>query len=118
LVAARGRWPFYGWFIGGCRAERSDPMVIGCLQVSLSIPDSNSLKDKRMVLRSLKDRMLNKMNVSVAEVEHQDTWKTCGLAIVTVAAEKHIVESRFAEVLEFIRSNPMIVMIDCRTEMI
>jgi len=93
-------------------------MVIGCVQFKLSIPDANSLKDKRMVLRSLKDRMLNKMNVSVAEVDYQDTWKSCALAIVTVAAEKHIVETRISEVSEFIRSNPAIVVVDMMVEMI
>ncbi|HMO05003.1 MAG TPA: DUF503 domain-containing protein [Kiritimatiellia bacterium] len=93
-------------------------MVIGCVQFKLSIPDANSLKDKRMVLRSLKDRMLNKMNVSVAETDHQDVWKSCGLTIVTVAAEKHIVESRISEVSDFIRSNPAIVVLDMMVEMI
>lgn len=93
-------------------------MVIGCLQAKLSIPAANSLKEKRMVIRSLKDRMLNKMNVSIAEVDHQDTWKSCVLAIVTVAAEKHIVESRISEVSDFIRSNPEIVLLDILVEMI
>ncbi len=93
-------------------------MVIGCIQFKLSIPDSNSLKDKRMVLRSLKDRMLNKMNVSVAEVDYQDTWKSCALAVVTVAAEKHIVETRISEVSEFIRANPAVVVLDMMVEMI
>lgn len=93
-------------------------MVIGCVQFKLSIPDANSLKDKRMVLRSLKDRMLNKMNVSVAEVDYQDAWKSCALAIVTVAAEKHIVETRISEVSEFIRANPAVVVIDMMVEMI
>lgn len=93
-------------------------MVIGCVQFKISIPESNSLKDKRQVLRSLKDRMLNKMNVSVAEVDHQDSWKSCRLAVVTVAAEKHIVESRIAEVSDFIRSNPMITVLDMMVEMI
>jgi uncharacterized protein YlxP (DUF503 family) len=93
-------------------------VVIGCIQFKLSIPDSNSLKEKRMVLRSLKDRMLNKMNVSVAEVDYQDTWKSCALAVVTVAAEKHIVETRISEVSEFIRANPAVVVLDMMVEMI
>jgi len=93
-------------------------MIIGCLQAKISIPAANSLKDKRMVIRSLKDRMLNKMNVSIAEVDHQDAWKSCVLAIVTVAAEKHIVETRISEVSDFIRSNPEIVLLDILVEMI
>lgn len=71
-----------------------------------------------MVLRSLKDRMLNKMNVSVAEVDHQDVWKSAILAVVTVAAERDIVEKRMADVSDFIRSNPEIVLIDFRVEVL
>jgi len=93
-------------------------MVIGCVQFKISIPEAQSLKDKRQVLRSLKDRMLNKMNVSVAEVDHQDAWKSCVLAVVTVAAEKHIVETRISEVSDFMRSNPMIVLLDMLVEII
>jgi hypothetical protein len=92
-------------------------MVIGCLQARLSIPAAQSLKDKRMVLRSLKDRMLNKMNISVAEVDQQDVWKSCVLAVVTIAAEKDAVEKRLADVADFIRSNPEIVLVDYRVEM-
>lgn len=93
-------------------------MIIGCLQAKLSIPEARSLKDKRMVLRSLKDRMLNKMNVSVAEVDHQDVWQSCVLAVVTVAAEKDVVEKRLAEVSEFIRSNPELVLMDVLVEIL
>ncbi|MCS6770789.1 MAG: DUF503 domain-containing protein [Kiritimatiellae bacterium] len=93
-------------------------MTIGCLQAKLSIPEARSLKDKRMVLRSLKDRMLNKMNVSVAEVDHQDLWQSCVLAVVTVAAEKETVEQRLADVSEFIRSNPQVVLLDVMVEIL
>ena len=93
-------------------------MVIGCLQAKLSIPAARSLKDKRMVLRSLKDRLMNKMNVSVAEVDLQDVWKSAILAVVTVAAEKETVEHRLSDVSEFIRSNPEIVLVDIMTEVL
>lgn len=93
-------------------------MTIGCLQAKLSIPEARSLKDKRMVLRSLKDRMLNKMNVSVAEVDHQDLWQSCVLAVVTVAAEKETVEQRLSDVSDFIRSFPQIVLIDLMVEIL
>lgn len=91
-------------------------MVIGCLQAKISIPAAQSLKDKRMVLRSLKDRMQNRMNISVAEVDLQDVWKSAILAVVTVAAEKETVERRMSDVGEFIRSNPEVVLMDIMTE--
>ena len=59
-------------------------MTIALLSVECFLPMSQSLKDKRMVLRRLKDR-LGAMNVAVAEVAHQDLWQRAGLGIVTVA---------------------------------
>lgn len=59
-------------------------MTVALLSVELFLPMSQSLKDKRMVLRRLKDR-LRAGNVSVSEVAHHDLWQRAGLAVVTVA---------------------------------
>ena len=59
-------------------------MVVALLSVEMFLPGSRSLKDKRMVLRRIKDR-LARFNVAVAEVEHHDLWQRAGLAVVTVA---------------------------------
>ena len=61
-------------------------MVIAVLHVELHIPYAQSLKDKRMVLRRIKDR-LRALNVAVAEVAHQDLWQRAGLGVVTVATD-------------------------------
>ena len=92
-------------------------MRIGLITASMSIPEARSLKDKRSVLRSLKDRMLNKMNVSVAEVGRQDEWRFSELASVTVASESKIVQARIADVEKMLRSNPRIVLTNVSTEM-
>jgi len=93
-------------------------MTIGCLQAKLSIPEAGNLKEKRMVLRSLKDRMMNKMNISVAETDLQDLWQSAKLTVVTVAAEKEVVERRLSDAADFIRSEPRVVLLDYMTEMI
>lgn len=93
-------------------------MRIGLVTACMSIPEARSLKDKRSVLRSLKDRMMNKMNVSVAEVGRQDEWKFCELAVVTVAAESKVVQSRISDVEKMLRSNPRIVLTNISTEML
>jgi hypothetical protein len=59
-------------------------VVVGLLSVELFIAGARSLKDKRMVVRGVKDR-LQRFNVAVAEVEHQDLWQRAGLGIVTIA---------------------------------
>jgi uncharacterized protein YlxP (DUF503 family) len=74
-------------------------MVIGLLTVELHIPGARSLKDKRMVLRGLKDR-LKKFNVAVAEVDYQDLWQRVGLAAVTVSTSNDAVDRALAAVVD------------------
>jgi uncharacterized protein YlxP (DUF503 family) len=70
-------------------------MVIAVLSVELYIPHSQSLKDKRMVLRRVKDR-LQKFNVAVAEIEHQDLWQRAGLGVVAISNSADRVEQELA----------------------
>ena len=74
-------------------------MTIGLLSVELFLPYSASLKDKRMVLRRLKDRMKSG-NVAVAEVAHQDLWQRAGLAVVTVASDGGVAERTLTAALQ------------------
>jgi uncharacterized protein YlxP (DUF503 family) len=69
-------------------------MPVGLLTLELHIPDAQSLKDKRQVLRSLKDRLRGHFNVAVAELDHQDTWQRALIGIVTISSEEsHLEES-------------------------
>jgi uncharacterized protein YlxP (DUF503 family) len=74
-------------------------MTIALLSVELFLPGARSLKDKRMVLRRVKDR-LGKFNVAVAEVEHQDLWQRAGLAIVTVGSSQAHTERELSAVVD------------------
>lgn len=74
-------------------------MVVGLLSVELFIPHAQSLKDKRMVLRSIKDR-LKKFNVAVAEVEHQDVWQRAGLGVVAISNATEHVDRELAAVAD------------------
>ncbi len=62
-------------------------MVVGLCTVELYIPDGHSLKAKRQVLLSLKDRLRDKFNVSIAEVGDQDLWQKAVLGMACVANE-------------------------------
>ena len=66
-------------------------MVIGLLSVELFIPHAQSLKDKRMVLRSIKDR-LKKFNVSVAEVEETNLWNRATVGVVSISGSHDYLE--------------------------
>ena len=74
-------------------------MTIALLSVELFLPGARSLKDKRMVLRRVKDR-LGKFNVAVAEVEHHDLWQRAGLGIVAIATTSAHAEQQLAGVVD------------------
>jgi hypothetical protein len=93
-------------------------MTIGVLEVQISLPESHSLKDKRQIIRSLKDRILHAMNVSVAEVGRQDAWQFADLAFVTVSAQRDVVDKRLAAVRATLETNPRLVVLDMRTELL
>jgi uncharacterized protein len=69
-------------------------MPVGLLTLELHIPDAHSLKDKRQVVRGLKDRLRKHFNVAVAELEYQDVWQRAIIGVVTLStAEQHVEES-------------------------
>jgi uncharacterized protein YlxP (DUF503 family) len=74
-------------------------VVVGLLTIEMHIPGARSLKDKRMVLRGVKDR-IKKFNIAVAEVEHHDLWQRAALGIVTVATDERHADQELAAVAE------------------
>jgi len=69
-------------------------MPIGLLTLEIHISDARSLKDKRQVVRSLKDRLCAHYNVAVAELEHQDLWQRARIGVVSISGDgKHLEES-------------------------
>ena len=80
-------------------------MIIGTCTVTLRIPWASSLKEKRMVIKSLMDRMKNKFNISVAEVDEQDNHKTAVIGFACVTNETAHANSIIDKVLNFIEDN-------------
>jgi len=80
-------------------------MMIGNLVLDFYIPYANSLKSKRMVVRSVKEKLKSKFNVSVAEVGNQDLWQNAQIAVVLVAPDKNQVEKSLQSIVKFIESN-------------
>jgi len=74
-------------------------MPIGLLTLEIYIPEAHSLKDKRQVLRSLKDRLRGKFNVAVAELEGQDSWQRSVVGVVSLANNAGFVEETLRTVL-------------------
>ena len=89
-------------------------MAVVLLSIALHFPFAQSLKDKRMILRGVKDRA-RKFNVSVAEVDHHDLWQRAELAVVAVATDgTHAEKELQAVVNEIERHEPGLI---TRTEL-
>jgi uncharacterized protein YlxP (DUF503 family) len=75
-------------------------MPVGLLTLELHIPDAQSLKDKRQVLRSMKDKLRREFNVAVAELEHHDVWQRSVIGVVTLSNEEKHVREMLQKVLD------------------
>ena len=60
-------------------------MAVAVTHLTLRLPENGSLKGKRQVIKSIQQRLHNRFNVSVAEVEHNDLWQLAGIDIAAVA---------------------------------
>jgi uncharacterized protein YlxP (DUF503 family) len=67
-------------------------MPVGLLTIELHLPYAHSLKEKRLVLRSLRDRLRARLNVSVSELDHQDSWQRALIGVAAVAGDEAGVE--------------------------
>ena len=73
--------------------------------VELHLPDAASLKDKRHVLKGLKEKVRAKFEVAVAEVDHQDVWQRATLAVAYVSADARHANTVVSKALDFIEDN-------------
>jgi uncharacterized protein len=82
-------------------------MIVGTLKVRLLIREARTLKDKRQVVKSIKDRLRNNFNVSVAEVAEQDNRQLAVLGIGMVSNEAHHLKMALGQIIEVLRRHPV-----------
>ncbi len=87
-------------------------MVIGVVTWELHLSGCRSLKDKRRIVKSLKDRLHRQYNVSVAETDHQDTWQRSQLVCCVVANDRRHAESVLSSADHLIESEGSARVID------
>ena len=77
-------------------------MYVGVLVIEILIYSSTSLKEKRIVLKSVKDRLKNKFNVAVAEIGFQDKWQRAQLGIVTISNQHSHLEKSLQQIFQYL----------------
>jgi len=91
-------------------------MFVGSLKVRLLVRESRSLKDKRQVVRSIKDKLRNSFNVSVAEVDEEDHRQLVVLGVAMVSNEAGHVRSVLQEIASALRAHPIAEFLDHEIE--
>jgi hypothetical protein len=79
-------------------------MLIAAALIELGLPESESLKDKRRVLRSLRDRVRARFNVSIAEIAEQDDRHHVCLGCVSVGSDARYLREGLAKVVRYVES--------------
>ncbi len=91
---------------------------VGVLKIDFHISDSSSLKEKRSVLRHIKDRVRRDFNVSISEVNNHDKWQLATLVVAFVSNDKKHVDATLNKIKNFFEKNRNIVVLDYQIEMI
>ncbi len=93
-------------------------MIIGILEVKLYAPWVHSLKEKRMIVKSLTAKVRNKFNVSVAETGSLDSWNHCELGAVCISNEASHADSMLSSIVNYVESDGWLEITGISTELI
>ena len=93
-------------------------MIVGLLTLDLHLPEANSLKSKRKVIKGLKDRIRKKFNVSIAEVGGLDLWQRCEIGIAFVTNDARMVDKVFNEIRNIVLDIPSAELLNSDIEML
>jgi len=93
-------------------------MIVGILTLELHLYEADSLKAKRIIIKSLKDRIKNKFNVSVAEVGGNDLWQRSVLGAACIANETKVINEIFHRIKNIVINTPSIELLNSTIEMV
>ncbi len=87
-------------------------MPVGILELDLYIPECTSLKEKRVILKGLKDKVRSRFNVSVAEVDGQDLWQRSRLLVAVAASDTRGANRLLSKVVNFVERERGLQLLD------
>ena len=93
-------------------------MIVGILQLELRMSGCHSLKEKRMILKSLKDRLRQKFNISISEIGLQDAWQGAVLGMAAIGTDKGYVEGLLSSILNWVEADHSAELVSSHTEIL
>lgn len=85
-------------------------MYTGILRLEVTIPDAMTLKDKRRAIKSVKDRISHRFNVSVAEVDALDLLRSAVIGVAMVSNDQSHVNGALDQVVNYVRNDPNVIL--------
>ncbi len=93
-------------------------MIIGACTLKLILYESNSLKDKRHIIRSIIDRLKSKFNISIAEIELNDSWKTALVGFACVTNNSNHANKIISNVIKYVDEDSRVEIVDQNIEIL
>jgi uncharacterized protein len=92
-------------------------MIIVAAMITLIIPENDSLKGKRRVVKSLIERVRHKFDAAVAEVGDNDLWQKARIGVALVGNDSHLLEARLQQIMKFMENQHLVEIIDSQVEL-
>lgn len=92
-------------------------MIIAAAQITLMIPENDSLKGKRRVVKSLVEKVRHKFAAAVAEVGDNDLWQKARIGVALVGNDSQLLSSRLQQIMQFIENQHLAEIIDSQVEL-
>ena len=93
-------------------------MMIGTLQIHLYLPDSHSLKSKRQVISSIKDKLRRKFNISISEIDRLDSKKEAILGVCCVSNSRQYLDTVLSKIMQGVECFPNVQLVDYKSEIL
>ena len=93
-------------------------MTVGCCKIELRIPASHSLKAKRSVVKSIKERVQQRFHVAIAEVDRLDDWQRATLGVACVSNDSRLVDATLSKVVDWIEVSGDVLVVDYEIDLV
>jgi hypothetical protein len=93
-------------------------VLIGTINIKIFIPSSQSLKDKRRVVKRLIKKLQNKFNISVAEIDSLEQWQVSEIGVAIVGNETRVLDQQISRIIDFIDEQPDFQLVNIVTQIL
>jgi uncharacterized protein YlxP (DUF503 family) len=91
-------------------------MIVALARITLHLPDNQSLKGKRKVIKGLMEKIRNRFDAAIAEVDDHDLWQKAQLGMALVSNDSQLLDARVNKIVHFIEDQHVAQVVDSQVE--